>query len=88
MVTDMINKGELSIPKPSPPTLGRLGRADEIAAAVVWLSSPAASLIIGKPYRGCTARSLMHAQPSQAIGASLSTQDTAYAWRLPRQTGG
>jgi NAD(P)-dependent dehydrogenase (short-subunit alcohol dehydrogenase family) len=27
--------------------IGRMGRADEIAAAVLWLSSPAASFAIG-----------------------------------------
>jgi NAD(P)-dependent dehydrogenase (short-subunit alcohol dehydrogenase family) len=48
MVADMLKSqaGAMEeIMKEQP--IGRLGRADEIAAAVLWLCSPAASLVIG-----------------------------------------
>jgi NAD(P)-dependent dehydrogenase (short-subunit alcohol dehydrogenase family) len=48
MVADMVAKGELDIPEAEAnQPINRLGRGDEIAAAVLWLCSPAASFVLG-----------------------------------------
>jgi NAD(P)-dependent dehydrogenase (short-subunit alcohol dehydrogenase family) len=48
MVTEMIDKGELDRTAAiADQPINRLGEADEIAAAVLWLCSPGASFVVG-----------------------------------------
>jgi NAD(P)-dependent dehydrogenase (short-subunit alcohol dehydrogenase family) len=83
MVTDMIAKGELDMTEAvANQPIARLGRADEIAASVLWLCSPGASFIIGVAYRWTVATQRAdHSNSRHPSAHDPSWVRTHHRWR-------
>jgi NAD(P)-dependent dehydrogenase (short-subunit alcohol dehydrogenase family) len=94
MVADMLAKGELDMAEAiRNQPIGRLGTADEIAAAVLWLCSPGASFVVGVALPvdgGCarprSKRCARSASSSCSARASASSTVSETPLALPRSS--